>query len=151
MTLHFAYGSNMSRALMRARCPGAAAFGTGVLEGFEFIIGVAGYASLERRPGTRIHGVLWRLGARDLAALNDYEGDAYLRRVMGVRHAGGRSPALLYVMAWPGRGTPRPGYIQLVVEAARDWNLPQPYIDALRRWSRSSFAGAWAKGTGEIG
>jgi hypothetical protein len=151
MTLHFAYGSNMSRALMGPRCPGAVAVGAAVLDGFDFIIGVDGYASLEPRPGAVVHGVLWRLGARDLAAINAYEGSLYVRRIVPVRHAGNRLPALVYIMAREGRGKPRPGYMRLVVEAARDWNLPEAYIDSLQRWSPSGFAGARAKETGESG
>ena len=38
MTLHFAYGSNMSRALMQARCPRAEAIGTATLSGWRFLI-----------------------------------------------------------------------------------------------------------------
>ena len=47
MTLHFAYGSNMSRALMRRRCPGARGLGPARLEGWRYIITRDGYASLE--------------------------------------------------------------------------------------------------------
>ena len=151
MTLHFAYGSNMSRALMEPRCPGVTALGTAVLHGFGFIIGRGGYASLEPRPGSVVHGVLWRLSARDLAAIDAYEGGLYLRRTLPVRRAGNLIPALVYIMARPGRGKPRPAYIRLVVEAAREWNLPQAYVGSLERWSPASLAGARAKEAGEIG
>ena len=50
MTLHFAYGSNMSRPHMRTRCPGARALGTTTLAGWRFIIGLDGFASLARQP-----------------------------------------------------------------------------------------------------
>ena len=73
MTLHFAYGSNMSRALMAARCQGAAAVGIAVLSGWRFVINPEGFGSIALRPGGRVHGVLWRLSARDLAAINAYE------------------------------------------------------------------------------
>ena len=49
--LHFAYGSNMSRALMGVRCPGATALGTATLDGWRFVIGVDAYASVVRQPG----------------------------------------------------------------------------------------------------
>src|SRR5712692_1854169 len=85
MTLHFAYGSNMSRALMRGRCPAARALGAASLEGWRFVITRDGYASLVRDCGALVHGVLWRLTPRDLAALHAYEQSAYLRRVLPVR------------------------------------------------------------------
>ena len=153
MTLHFAYGSNMSRPHMRARCPDARAIGTMTLTGWRFVIGRDGYASLVRRPGSRVHGVLWRLSTRDLAAVDAYENvqsGLYLRRRLLVR----RNPpatALVYIARRQGTGTPRPGYIAQVIEAARDWKLPQPYIHSIARWAPSRWRGARARDTGEVG
>src|SRR5260370_17793671 len=93
MTLHFAYGSNMSRALMSARCPGAEAIGTATLSGWRFVINPEGFGSIAPQPGGCVHGVLWRLSARDLAAVNAYESidsGLYLRRRLAVRC--GRAP-----------------------------------------------------------
>jgi AIG2-like family len=153
MTLHFAYGSNMSRALMGARCPGASALGTATLPHWRFIIGVAGHGSIVPRPGAIVHGVLWRVGARDLAAINAYENvdtGLYIRRVLPVRHGARRFPALVYVLRCHGKGTARPGYVHLVVDAARDWGLPARYVDTLQRWSPSRWRGTRPKDTGEI-
>jgi hypothetical protein len=152
--LHFAYGSNMSRTLMAARCPAALALGTATLEGWQFMIGAGGHGSIEPRPGGTVHGVLWRVTARDLATINAYEGvdtGVYLRRIVPVRQHGRLYPALVYVVRTQGHGTPRPGYIQVIVEAARDWSLPEPHIRSLGRWSAGRFIGARAKETGEIG
>ena len=140
MTLNFAYGSNMSRPDMRARCPGATALGTATLAGWRFVINPDGYGSIALRPGGVVYGVLWELTARDLAALNAYEnvaGGLYLRRMLPVLHEGVREPALVYIARRQGEGTPRPGYIAIVVAAARDWGLPAPYIRSLMRWSPS--------------
>ena len=140
MTLNFAYGSNMSRPDMRARCPGATALGTATLAGWRFVINPDGYGSIALRPGGVVYGVLWELTARDLAALNAYEnvaGGLYLRRMLPVLHEGVREPALVYIARRQGEGTPRPGYIAIVVAAARDWALPEPYIRSLMRWSPS--------------
>src|SRR5262249_37306266 len=71
--LHFAYGSNMSRALMGARCPRAEALGTGTLAGWRFVINPEGFGSIAPRQGSLVHGVLWRLTVRDLVAINAYE------------------------------------------------------------------------------
>ena len=48
--------------------------------------------------------------------------------------------ALVYIATRRGEGTPRPGYIAIVVAAARDWGLPEPYIRSLMRWSPSALA-----------
>jgi hypothetical protein len=196
MTLHFAYGSNMCRIHMRARCPDARAIGTMTLPGWRFIISPDGFASLVRQPGGRVHGVLWRLSTRDVAAINAYENvqsGLYVRRRLPVRlefrHArpcaghprlssrgdkdvDGRdkpghdgedgstqwdyalkfpATALVYIARRRGIGTPRPGYVDQVVEAARDWKLPQSYIHSLARWSPSRWRGARARDTGEVG
>jgi len=153
MTLHFAYGSNMSRPHMRARCPGARALGTTTLSGWRFIIGLDGFASLARQPGGRVHGVLWRLSTRDVAAINAYESvqsGLYLCRRLPVRLKLS-TPALVYIARRGGRGTPRPGYMDQVLEAARDWGLPQPYIRSIARWAPSRWRGTRARDTGEVG
>ena len=154
MTLHFAYGSNMSRALMGARCPRAEALGIATLPGWRFVITPDGVGSIAPRPGALLYGVLWRLTPRDLAAINAYEtlnSGLYLRRRLTVRRGGRREAALVYIAPRGGEGTPRPGYISLVVEAAREWELPEPYIRSLRRWSPSRWRGARAREMGEFG
>jgi hypothetical protein len=154
MTLHFAYGSNMSRALMGTRCPQAEALGVATLPGWRFVITPDGVGSIAPRQGALLYGVLWRLTPRDLAAINAYESldsGLYLRRLLTVRRGGRREPALVYIARRGGEGTPRPGYISLVVEAAREWELPEPYIRSLRRWSPSRWRGARARESGEFG
>ena len=154
MTLHFAYGSNMSRALMGARCPGATPLGVATLAGWGFVINPDGIGSIATHPGGLVHGVLWRLTLRDLSAVNAYENlDAglYLRRLLPIEYDARQRAALVYIARRQGEGRPRPGYVRLVVEAARDWKLPESYIRSLQRWSPSGWAGARAKDTGEIG
>jgi acylphosphatase len=63
----------------------------------------------------------------------------YTRRVVPVRHGASLLPALVYILRRPGEGTPRPAYVHLVVTAARDWGLPERYVDALQRWSPSGW------------
>jgi len=154
MTLHFAYGSNMSRALMQASCPRAEAIGTATLSGWRFVINPEGFGSIAPHPGERVYGVLWRLSARDLAAINAYENvdsGLYVRRHLSVRCGATQAIALVYIARRRGEGLPRPGYIPLVVDAAREWQLPEAYIHALARWAPSRWAGARAKDTGEVG
>jgi hypothetical protein len=152
--LHFAYGSNMSRALMGARCPGARALGTATIPGWRFVVNPDGVGSIAPAAGALLHGVLWELGLRHLVAINAYESvdtSLYLRRILPVTHGGRRRPALAYVARREGRGRARPGYITMVVEAAREWNLPDDYIRSLQRWSPSGWRGARTKDTGELG
>src|SRR5436190_22134209 len=122
MTLHFAYGSNMSRVLMRARCPRAEAIGTATLLGWRFLNIPEGFGSIAPQPGGRVHGVLWRLSPRDLAAVNAYESvetGLYVRRRLAVRSGEAQATALVYIARRQGEGVARPGFIPVVVEAAR--------------------------------
>src|SRR5262245_53655613 len=100
MTLHFAYGSNMSRALMTARCRGAEAIGIATLSGWRFVLNPEGLVSIAPQPGGRVHGVLWRLSARDLAAVNAYESidsGLYVRRRLAVRCGETQAIALVFI------------------------------------------------------
>ena len=101
-----------------------------------------------------VHGVLWRLGPRDLAAINAYESldsGLYVRRMLPVRHDRRQVRALVYVARQRGEGRPRPGYMAVVEDAAREWQLPERYVRTLRRWAPAALAGARWKDTGELG
>jgi cation transport regulator ChaC len=153
MTLHFAYGSNMSRAGMAGRCPTAAYIGRGVLNGWRFVVTADGYASVAPQPGGSVHGVLWRLGPRDLAALNAYENldsGLYTRRTVPVLCNGKRVSALVYV-GRTSEGSPRPGYLELVIAAARESGLPSAYISSIQRWLPGRWQGARGRDIGEVG
>ncbi len=154
MMLHFAYGSNMSRALMLGRCPQARPLGAATLSGWQFLITPDGFASIAPRAGAVVHGVLWSLTVRDLAAINAYESldsGLYLRRTLTVRHGRRSVRALVYVARRQGEGRPRPGYMMVVTEAAREWELPDSHVRSLRRWSPSGWTGTRWKDTGDLG
>ncbi|HVZ54212.1 MAG TPA: gamma-glutamylcyclotransferase family protein, partial [Pseudolabrys sp.] len=148
---YFAYGSNMHRAGMAARCAGAQPLSVAQLAGWRFVIGTHGYASIVPAPGSEVIGVLWWLTPRDLAALNAYESldsGLYGRRLLMVRQNGVARSALVYVGRASGKGRARPGYLELILAAARDWQMPERYIRGLRRWAPARLAGTSAAGTG---
>ena len=152
MTHYFAYGSNMSRTMMRRHCPGATAIGLAALRGCRFVITTDGYASIVPSRGGMVHGVLWRLTPRDLAALNIYESvdsGLYSRMLLPVRTSAGRVAALIYVARSRGKGQPKPGYLDVVLDAAREWNLPKAYVRSLARWSPTRWRGGRAAESGE--
>lgn len=153
MTVSFAYGSNMCRAPMAARCPGARTLGIGRLSGFRFIIMKNGYASIVRAPGATVYGVVWRLTPRDLAALNVYENidsGLYRRENLPVAIGERTVSALVYLGREDRIGEPRPGYMNSVINAALDWNLPAAYVEELNRWTNGGWRGARPVETGEI-
>jgi gamma-glutamylcyclotransferase (GGCT)/AIG2-like uncharacterized protein YtfP len=154
MTLYFAYGSNMSRALMRRLCPQAEPVGTATLSGYRFIITTDGFASIVPQSGGIVHGVLWKLSARDIAALNAYESldsGLYAMVTLPVRREGRRLAAMVYIARSRNQGRPKAGYLDVVLKAAREWNLPETYVRSLARWAPARWRGARAVECGEIG
>jgi cation transport regulator ChaC len=151
--LYFAYGANMSRAAMRRRCPGARAIGPAALAGYRFFVGLEGWGSVKPARGDTVHGVLWRLTPRDLAALHAYEllhKGLYEVRHLPVRLGARSLPALVYLLRRRRAGKPKPGYVEMIAAAARDWQLPEAYIGTVERWSVSRFTGGREIDVGEI-
>lgn len=153
MTLYFAYGSNMYAASMRRRCPGVRAIGPAVLESYRFFVGIDGWGSVKPAGGARVHGVLWRLTPRDIAALHAYEllhKGLYDVRHLPVRVGARRATAMVYVLRRRTAGRPKPGYIALIAASARAWRLPERYIRSVERWSNSRWTGARVVDVGEL-
>jgi gamma-glutamylcyclotransferase (GGCT)/AIG2-like uncharacterized protein YtfP len=134
--LHFAYGANMDRAVMRRYARHAEPLGTATLADHRFLITGDGYGSVEPISGAKVHGVLWRLTAADRVSLDLFENIAAgrYRAAMLPVHRDGRRSALVYIARPRGVGRPKPGYMELVLGAARAWRLPQDYIDTLQEW-----------------
>jgi gamma-glutamylcyclotransferase (GGCT)/AIG2-like uncharacterized protein YtfP len=100
MRHYFAYGSNMDRAHMAKLCPQAEALGPASIDNFRFFVAHGGYGSIARKRGATVHGVLWRISARDLVSLDRYEeiGDGlYQHAVLPVHFGEKPLRGLVYV------------------------------------------------------
>jgi hypothetical protein len=138
VTLHFAYGSNMSRAVMRRHAPGAEPVGVATLSNYRFLITPHGHASVASCRANTVHGVLWKITSRDrvtLAAWENIAGGLYRAAMLPVRQAGRRRLALVYLARSQTEAAPQLGYMDVVITAALEWRLPVPYIEELRSWS----------------
>ena len=154
MMLHFAYGANMSRAIVRRHAAGAHPLGAAELPGHRFVITADGYASVEPLAAQSVHGVLWCITPRDRVTLDAWEnlgGGLYRAEMLPVRCAGRRMPALVYLARPAGQGRPKPGYMELVIAAAREWELPDAYIRSLQRWAALRPTGSATRKLGEFG
>lgn len=153
MLLYFAYGSNLNRAAMQRRCPQARAVGPAMLERHRFFIGIDGWGSVRPSIGDVVHGVLWALTPRDIAALHAYEllhTGLYDVRHLPVRLDGRRVRAMIYLLRRRVPGQPKPGYVEMIGAAARGWGLPEPYVRTVERWSVSRWTGARVIDVGEL-
>jgi hypothetical protein len=135
--LHFAYGANMHRAIMRRHAPAAVPIGTATLADHRFIVSAGGYASVVPEHGRNVHGVLWRIAPRDRVALDAWENVSarlYRAEIRPVRCRDRLRPALVYIARGSRAGAPKSGYMELVIAAACAWALPQHYISSLQRF-----------------
>jgi cation transport regulator ChaC len=139
---YFAYGSNMSARTMAERAPRASLLGRARLDGFrlEFlrrsIRWQAGVADIVEADGEEVWGVLWEIADSDGALLDEKEGAgwAYRRRKVEVSLEDGRQVgAVAYevISKEPAEVPPRPDYVALLVEAAREAGLPPSWVAAL--------------------
>jgi len=137
MPFYFAYGSNMDAAAMAARCPKSRVLGRGRLARHRFALMADGYATVVRDAASETHGVLYDLALSDMPALDRYEEISrglYSKAVQPVLRADGRPVrALVYVgAASPAPGAAKkPAYMQDIIAAAREAELPAPYVDFL--------------------
>lgn len=98
---YFAYGSNMNPLRAALRIPGALDIGRATLPGWRVVERL--YADAVPARGRRIHGVLYRIAAEQLAALDHYEGypAVYDRTVVTTLWRGRPVKAWTYFMTEP--------------------------------------------------
>lgn len=149
MFLYFAYGSNMSRRQMRARCPDHECLGKAVLLGHALCfprsspIRNCGVAGLAETPGAEVWGVVYRLHDEDLSALDRREGynpadpwhvNRYNRQTIRVRMDDREVDCFVYLARpEPGEHVPSADYLAAIIEGAEENGLPPDYVAALGR------------------
>jgi AIG2-like family len=152
--LHFAYGANMHRDVMRRHAPSAQPIGVATLADHRFVVTADGYASVAPLRTRIVHGVLWRITPRDRVMLDAWEnvsGKLYRAATLPVRHAGEVRPALIYIARGSRTGRPKASYMELVIGAARAWQLPDDYIaSSLQPWLPRRPSGAGPRKLGDI-
>ena len=151
--LHFAYGSNMRRGVMRKHAPTAVPIGTARLADYRFVITSDGYASVEPALTHTVYGVLWRRKPGDRVTLDLWENVAarqYRAEILPVLQGGRRRPALVYVARHRPLGRPKAGYMEIVVAAASALELPHDYIASLEEWLPVRTLGSGYRKLGEL-
>ena len=139
---------------MRRHAPQAESVGVALLPNYRFIITADGYASIEPKRNAKVYGVLWHVSMRDRATLNVWEniaGGLYRAVYLPVQRGGRRQLALTYPARPRGIGRPKTGYMELVIAAALERQLPQAYIASLRHWLPRQISGAHPAKLGDFG
>lgn len=143
---YFAYGSNMLLERLRAetRCPSAEAVGVGLVENFEVHFtkrstDLSGKATLVRRKGAQIYGVLFTIDVSERPCLDAAEGHGYepLSEFAVTALGTGRLVGARTYSALPGyldKGLgPYDWYHALVLAGATQNQLPNSYVEALSK------------------
>ena len=150
--LYFAYGSNMSLKQMRQRCPLSTKMGVAVLPGYALCfprsspVRNCGVAGIERRGGSVVWGVIYRLSPADLVQLDMREGhdpsapyhvNRYNRHEVAVHVDGdtGRTMICTTYISRRENGVhlPSEDYFRLIITGAAENGLPAAYVAELRR------------------
>ena len=126
----------MDRAHMARLCPQAEAYGVASLRSYRYVIAASGFATVIPWPGSVVHGVLWKVGPKEIAALDRYEdvaGGLYRAIQLPIKYDDRLLRALIYLASGDKTGASPPGYVEKIVAAAREWNLPPDYVAYLEK------------------
>jgi gamma-glutamylcyclotransferase (GGCT)/AIG2-like uncharacterized protein YtfP len=137
MTFYFAYGSNMDRNQMNNRCPDNHLIGQGLLPNYRFIINSRGVASVVVDSGSKVLGIIFRISIKDERTLDRYEGvrgGYYHKELLQINTEIGQQQALVYIASDNSTGPPRPGYLERIIKAAKEFNFPEDYIRNIESW-----------------
>jgi len=140
--LYFAYGSNLWRQQMMARCPDHLEIGQGVVKGWRWIITTRGYASIVPSEPDYVLGTVYELSAMDIENMDVYEGVAkgsYFKEMIAVEVNGKELSCLVYIDLVLEEGEPKEEYISRINHGLRDARFPDEYVERyLRRFIPSN-------------
>lgn len=130
--LYFAYGSNLWREQMAARCPEHRLVGAGRLEGWRWIITTRGYASIVVSATDLVLGMVYELSDEDVRNLDRYEG-GYRKEMLMVEADGQGLNCLVYIDLVTEAGEPHTEYITRINNGIQDAGLPEEYVSRYLR------------------
>ncbi len=128
--LYFAYGSNLWKQQMRARCPEHVEIGAGRLNGWRWIITRRGYASIVASKGDYVLGAVYELSEPDILNLDRFEGverGIYSKEFITVEMAGRDVSCLVYIDPVFEEGEPKEEYIARINNGIQDAGFPDEY------------------------
>ena len=144
--LYFAYGSNLDRRQFARRCPGSRPVAPATLRGYHLAFRGGGHADIIREKGGAVRGALYRVTARDVEALDRYEGlPGYYHRITVFVRDDRRQlrRAFAYKMGNGfGETAPALSYVQIILRGCRDWGIePDAELEAALKTRESAERG----------
>ena len=131
--LYLVYGSNLSKAQMRNRCPQAVPVAPVTLDGWQLLFvgaetkrwGQGGVATIVPYAEASTPAALYLLSAEDERALDGFEGvqtGSYRKQESVLVYEG--QPVFTYVANASDENPPSRRYLETIRQGYRDWNLP---------------------------
>ncbi len=137
---YFGYGSNMNLQGMKSRCPETYfLIGKARLPDYEFFFVKSGVANIKESKGKEVWGVLYKIKEKCLSNLDRYEGYPrfYQRREVEVERNEEEIKTLVYIIEKDKSiGKPSSSYLDIILEGARENNLPETYIEMIKNWNQ---------------
>jgi gamma-glutamylcyclotransferase len=129
--LYYAYGSNLWRQQMLARCPDQRVISAGCIHGWRWIVTTRGYASIVESKGDYVLGTVYELSEADVLNLDLFEGVAqgsYHKEIIVVEAEGQEMNCLVYIDPVTVEGQPKEEYISRINNGIEDAKLPVEYV-----------------------
>ena len=126
----FFYGLFMDEEVLREKGAAPEEMRRGSVSGFELRIGKR--ATLVRRSGAVVHGMLTSLTQPELDRLYDGPLHDYRPQVVAVDVDGGRVAAICYTLPWTSATPSDPDYAKRLRALAQKLGFPEDYVDAIR-------------------
>jgi len=133
---YFAYADNMSENIVREICPGVYFEGIAELKKYRFTFNSKGKATIVEDVNNSVWGVVWCLSSRDIYLLDKKEeqnlGNFTKINKIVILKNGKQAEAFIYIVDDTGDPVPDQSVLNLVVDQARYWALPDEYISFLK-------------------
>ncbi len=138
--LYLAYGSNLNIVQMIMRCPDAKYYGTTEIKDYELLFKgskTGAYLTIERRKGSSVPVGVWAVTARDIRALDRYEGfptfyykKTFRRQIWGVNGENlGVRECFAYIMHEDRKiGIPTKAYIDTCKQGYEDFGFDEDIL-----------------------
>lgn len=140
MTHYLAYGSNLNKEQMGARCPSAYPVGTGYINGYRLMYKgsmTGAYLTIEKSKGHKVPVAVWCVSKADERSLDRYEGHPvfYYRKnvTITVTKDDGTTeklPCFVYIMREDRHlALPSRHYVDVCAEGYADFGFDIRYLD----------------------
>jgi gamma-glutamylcyclotransferase (GGCT)/AIG2-like uncharacterized protein YtfP len=129
---YFAFGSNLSKEQMTARCPESEYLYPGKLDNHIWFIYERGYANIKPSEGDFVLGEIFSLSEQDIELLDICEMVAegmYHQEVLSIDTSNGSLDCLVYVDLNQILGRPQFEYIKRINQGIESSELPMDYVN----------------------